>query len=430
MRVPPVYQTIADEMPGDFTLLDLPVAWRNGFRVTGTQHPIIMFEQYYQSVHGKRILAGNTSRNPPLSFQYFTEAPVINTLIALETGHQVDDATIEQDRALAADVLRFFNIKTIVVHPAQAGPDMVPYVETTMPVERFSADEEIVAYRVTLPPWPEEWSIEPGDDLSRLSYTEGWGIPTENAIWAQRKAAQLLVPLSDEAQQMAFRAYAPEAGQQIGMAAGWLNYEVTLPAGTVHEGLNEVWLRFETLYPASQVRLSSRAIGGTGIESPANLVVHSAGQEVGNFGHIYVDGRDVSPNERGYNMAILDPQTGVVVQAAAFDTHEDKGANQALAAFLGNVPTGYLVAVAAADEASRLLGQEAVDALRGIGARGDLRDRFRFGHAIIGVQGASPGTALEAMDWMRPVALVVGEGATGPDLAAAFATITFTATPP
>ena len=80
----------------------------------------------------------------------------------------------------------------------------------------------------------------------------------------------------------------------------------------------------------------------------------------------------------------------------------------------GGVPAGRIVAVAAADEASRLLGQEAVEALRGIGAEGDLREKFRWGHAIIGVQGAAPGTALEAMDWMRPVSVVVGEGATEP----------------
>jgi hypothetical protein len=442
MQVPEVYQTIADTMHGDFTLLDLPVAWRNGFRVTGTLHPIIMFEQYYQSVHGKRILAGNTSRNPPLKFQYFTEAPVINTLIALETGHQVDAAIVEQDRALAADVLRFLNIEAIVVHPAQTGPGMVPYVEMTMPVERFYSDEEMVAYRVTLPPWPENWTLEPGDDLSRLSYAEGWGMPNEGLIWAQRKAARLLVPLGSEAQQMNFRAYAPEEGQQmrievngetvqpIAMSPGWSDYQVTLPSGANHEGLNEVWLHFETLYPASQVYLSSRAIGETGVESPVNLVVHSAGQEVGNFGHIYLDGQDVSPNQRGYNVAVLHPQTGDVVQTAAFDVHEDIKASQALAIFLGNVPAGYLVAVAVADEASRLLGQEAVDSLKGIGATGDLRDRFRWGHAIIGVQGASPGTALEAIDWMRPVSLVAGEGATEPGLAAAFATIGFTPRPP
>jgi hypothetical protein len=440
MQVPPVYETIA-AMPGDFTLLDLPVAWRNGARVTGTQDPIIMFEQYYQSVHHRPILAGNTSRNPPLKFQYFTEAPVINTLIALETGHAVPPAVVEGDRVLATDVLRFFDIQAIVVHPAQAGPDVVPYVEATMPVQRFYEGEGTIAYGVELPPWPAAWTIAPGDALARLSYAEGWGVPANGVIWAQRKAVRLLVPMDGRAQQMAFRAYAPQSGQRltvevngqpaqrVDMAAGWARYEIELPAGQVHEGLNEVWLRFGRLVPAGQVRLSPRAIGQTGAESPVNLVVYSAGQEVGNFGHIYVDGRDVSPGGRGYNVAVIDPQTGAVEDTANFDTHLDEGASQALAAFLAKVPAGHIVAVAAADEASRLLGPEAVAALHGIGAEGDLREKFRWGQAIIGVQDAAPGTALEAMDGLRPVVVVAGEGATEPSLAAAFATITFTAIP-
>jgi hypothetical protein len=257
--------------------------------------------------------------------------------------------------------------------------------------------------------------------------------------WAQRKAVRLLVPLNGAEQQMAFRAYAPAGGQrlrlevnglpvaQIEMVDGWMDYEVTLPAEAVQEGLNEVWLRFGTLTPASQVHLSERSIGQTGVESPVNLVVHSAGQEVGDFGHIYVDGLDVSPDERGYNVAVIHPETGVVEQTAAFDTHLDAAATEKLAAFLGGVAGGRIVAVAASDEASRLLGEAAVEALRNIGAQGDLRDRFRWGHAIIGVQGAAVGTALEAIDWMRPVAVVAGEGATEPSLAAAVAEISFRA---
>ena len=439
MEVPSVYEAIADEMPGDFTLLDLPVAWRNGFRVTGTQHPIIMFQQYYQSVHGKRILAGNTSRNPPLKFQYFTEAPVINTIIALETGHQIDASVAEQDGELAAKVLRFFNIQAIVVHPEQTGPDMVPYIEATMPAACADEAGGLVFCRVDLPPWPESWVIEPGEELSRLSYAEGWGIPANGMVWAQRKAVRLLVPLSGGKQQMAFRAYAPEDGQrlrleingvpaaQVDMAAGWMDYEVTLPAEAVQEGLNEVWMRFSTLTPASQVRLSDRSIGQTGVESPVNLAVQSAGQEVGDFGHIYVDGQDVSPDERGYNVAVIHPQTGAVEQTASFDTHLDASASDELAGFLGGLAEGRIVAAAASDEASRLLGEDAVQALHQIGAQGDLRDRFRWGHAIIGVQGSAAGTALEAMDWMRPVAVVAGEGATEPDLATAFAEIRFQA---
>jgi hypothetical protein len=437
MRVPEVYRQIG-AMPGDFALLDIPVAWRNGFRVTGTQDPIIMFSQYYQASHGKRILAGNTSRNPPLKFQYFTEAPVINTLIALETGHQVDPSVLAQDGAWSASVLRFFDIGAIVVHPQQAGPAVVPYLESTMPIKRFYADEALIAYSVDLEPDPGMWTIEPGQTLARLSYGEGWGVPAGGWIWAQRQAVRLIIPLNGGSQRMAFRAYVPDRplglkvelnGQATGlldMRTGWQDYEVLLPADLVLEGLNEIWLHFDHLVPAAQVQLSSRAVGQTAVTSPVHLVVYSAGQEVGDLGHIYVNGEDVSPNERGYNVAVLDPRTGSLEQRANFDTHLDPNASRELVTFLDAVPPGKIVAVAAADEASRLLSWEAVAALGRMGAAGDLRERFRWGHAIIGVQGAPPGSALEALDGMRPVTVVVGDGLTEPWAAAAFATISFT----
>ncbi|HSJ56441.1 MAG TPA: interleukin-like EMT inducer domain-containing protein, partial [Anaerolineae bacterium] len=107
------------------------------------------------------------------------------------------------------------------------------------------------------------------------------------------------------------------------------------------------------------------------------------------------------------------------------DTHLDPGASLALAEFLRGVPGGYLVALAAADEASRLLGTEAVEALRGIGATRDLRERFRWGHAVVGVQGAAPGSAPEEMAWMGPARVVVGEAVARPEVAAALGTIEF-----
>jgi hypothetical protein len=432
MRVPPIYQAIR-EMPGDWTLLDLPVAWRNGFRVTGTAHPIIMFEQYYQSVHEKRLLAGNTSRNPPLKFQYFVEAPVIQTLIALETGHAIDPAVVQADRELAPAVLRFFDVRVVLVHP-EAGPLVLPYVESTFPVTPLEGGDGLQAYEVSPPPWPQEWSIAPGEPLSRLSYAEGWGPAANGVIWAERRRVRLLVPLAGQAGQMRFRAYTPGAGQAmrvatggwqsapLPLAPGWHEYEMALPS---EQGLNDVWLLFETTYPTGSAGPSARDIGDTGIETPVNLVVESAGKEVGDMAHIYVDGRDVSPGGRGYNVAVIHPTTGQVESAGTFDTHLDAGASQALAAFLQAVPEDRIVTVAAADEASSLLGPEAVGALHGIGAAGDLRERFRWGHAIIGVQGATPGTALEAMAWMGPARVVAGEPATAPEVAAAFGPITF-----
>jgi hypothetical protein len=96
-----------------------------------------------------------------------------------------------------------------------------------------------------------------------------------------------------------------------------------------------------------------------------------------------------------------------------------------LAEFIADVPEGYTVAVAAADEASMSLGEEAALALRAIGAGGDLRERFRWSHAIIGVKGAEPGTALEALDGLRPVSVAVGSPLTEPETAAALDWIRF-----
>ncbi len=439
MRIPPVYEAITESTPQSSTLLDIPVAWRNGFRVTGTADTIIMFAQYYQTYHGRHLLAGNTSRNPALKFQYFTEAPVINTLIALETGHQIDPAIIEEDRSLAAAVLQFFGVSAVAVHPAQAGPDVISYVESTMPVERIYEDETSVAFTVAEHSLPETWTVVPGEWTGRLGFVEGWGAQTGGVVWAQRRADRILVLLNGERQEMAFRAYAPVEGQtlrlevnghladRIELRAGWADYQVTLPGEVVLAGLNEIWLRFDFLYPASQGTLSSRNIGETGTLSPCNIVVQSAGLEVGDIAAIHVDGRDVSPNHRGYNVAVIGAESGDAERTASFDTHLEEGASRDLAAFLSQVPPGSIVAVSVADEASRLLGVEAVDALRTIGAQGDLQGRFRWGHAVIGVKGAAPGTAVEALGWMRPITLAVGDGVTEGHLAAAFGPIAFAA---
>ena len=448
LRVPEVYHTITAE-PGDFAVLEVPLAWRNGFRITGTLHPAFMYAQFYQTVHHKRILGGNTSRNPEFKFQYFTKAPVINSLIALETGHEVDEATLKRDQALAPEVLRFLGVRYVIVHPLQTDDPQVtpgrviPYVEATMPVEKLDHQGDIVAYRVTLPPPTDEVTIDLNSEMARLNLAEGWGWPTDlgqglsRYRWVQRREARLLVRLNGEAQVMSLRAFCPARDQvltvifngrrldPIELDQGWGEYELEVPAGYVEAGLNEVRFRFAHLAPMADYRLASYFIGGAATTSPVSITVESAGQEVGDFGHIYVDGRNVSPEGRGYNLAVIHPQTGVVETTARFDTHLDQGASQAMADLIASIPEGHIVAVAVRDEASRLLSEEAVQALRTVGAEGDLRGKFRWGQAAIGVKGAQPGQAIESLDGLRPAVVYVGEGITEPHLAAALRLVRF-----
>lgn len=438
LRVPPVYGEIAADS-ADFAVLDLPLAWRNGFRVTGTLHPAFMYDQFYQTVHQKPILGGNTSRNPEFKFQYFTEAPILNSIVALETGHEMDEATIRGDKAIAADFVRLLNIRYILVHrlnssdPAVTPEALIPYVEEVFPARRFYDDGQTVAYRVDLPELPDRAAIEPGDDLLRLKLGEGWSLPGGSGpLWAQRREVRLFVTLNGRAQKVTMRAYAPAAGQTMSVFANgglvarlslsekWGDYEWTIPAGSARPGLNELRLRFDG-DPTDPAKVwgdlgAGFPVGSTGVEAPRPVVVRSAGMEVGDFGHVYVGGAECSPNGRGYNLVVIGPDSGDCLEQATFDTFSDEEASRKMLDFVKQLPDGVIVAAAVRDEASLRLQPEAVEALRLIGARGDLRGRFRWSQAVVGVKGAAPGQAVEAMQEHRPATLSVGPALVEPRL--------------
>jgi acetyl esterase/lipase len=133
---------------------------------------------------------------------------------------------------------------------------------------------------------------------------------------------------------------------------------------------------------------------------------------VGDFGHIFVNGRDISPNRRGYNVAII--QSGNL-RTANFDTHLDPTASTALARFITSAPPDALIAVAADDEASANLSEEAVHALQAVGAQGDLRGCFRCSHAFIRMPA---GATFETLDALGPAGITSGRGLTEPGPAA------------
>ncbi len=444
LSIPSVYATIAQE-PGDFSLLEIPLAWRNGFRQTGTPDEEMMFEQWYQTEHQHPILGGNTSRNPELKFQYFAEAPVISSLIAVENGHALDADRLQVDKRLAPEVLRFFGVRFVVWHSPRQPQNRATldaarrYVEQTWPIVKISdvTDEmgETVAYRVADMPAPSAVTITPSDPLARLYFGEGWGtLSEERFVWAQRSEVRLLARLDAQGRdaRIELSAIAPpgisEQGVQVivnGQAVGRITLTgcldcktgLTIPAGALRAGMNEMILWFDRTLPVAGIRsgnylpyVSSR---------PVNVVLRSAGEEQGDFGHIYLEGREVSPNARGYNLVVLDPNTDAVVSAAAFDTFASEAESARMAEFIRGIPDGYTVLAVVRDEASRRLTADAVIALRSIGAAVDLRGKFRWSHAIIGVKGAAPGTVREEA-WESDVAqLVSGIGVTEPKVAAA-----------
>jgi len=411
MRLPAPYQTIAAD-PANFAVLDIPFAWRNGFRITGAYTTQFMFGQFYQTAYQKPLLQGNTSRNPEFKFRYFTQAPLLNSLLALETGKTLPPERLPADRAIAADALRFFNLKYIIVRPDFSGSPIVtpqatiPYIEAALPVQKIYADSALTLYQVNAGPPPATLQITTNSPLAPLYFGEGWGVITPGQpVAAQRTAARLLLPLAGGATRLTLNIRAPQP-QTVTLAANgwqsapqpittaWQPLTFTLPAAAVRVGPNDIWLKFERTAPA-----------------PPDITVLSAGEEVGSYGHIYVNGIDVSPNRRGYNVAVITPDG---VQTANFDTHADPAA--ALAQFLRAAPANATIALAAADEAGAQLSDDAAQTIRQVtGATGSLRGCFRCSHAIIRPAGGPP---LEALDALRPVAVTTGPGLTEPALAA------------
>jgi hypothetical protein len=167
-------------------------------------------------------------------------------------------------------------------------------------------------------------------------------------------------------------------------------------------------------------------IGRTGAQAPGDLYLLSAGQLDGQGGSaLQLNGRDLGlpGRPRGYNLVALDPASGGTRAAAGFDTNGDAGASVQLADWVAQLPTGTIVMGAVSDEASTMLGADAVAALGTLGVQTDIRGRFRESHAFVGVKGAPRGSALEAAG-PRAVELRVGS----PDFPPGFLLTEFTLT--
>lgn len=448
-RIPALYRRLAAE-PGNFAILELPTGWRNGARVLGKSDLLIMMQQWYQTEHGKRRLGGNTSRNPAYKFQYFTQAPLLGDLIALmnadrqHIGTVIDEryaALVAAAKPVAGQILHDLGVRYIIVHPEKSPPQLLHFVDDALPlreVERWQGTDwsgaysTIVLYAVQDVPAQERRTLSLVDDNSSLYLGEGWStLPTASGVrYATRPNPVLLLDLPEQGGELTFNWVAPATaisvavnGRAIASRALDAGQTVaTLPPGVASEPVDRVEIRMEgSAIGAGQVisaeTPSGSPVGTTGLTLPAThwIVVHSAGEETGDFARVYLNGRDVAQNGRGYNLVAVAPD-GTLLADDVFDTSGDDAASAALAGWLEQWPLGTLIAGAVADDASLKLREEGVAALQHLGVTYDLRNQLRWGHAFVGAVGAQPGSAVEASDLLQPVTVAVGSPIDGSDV--------------
>ncbi len=443
-RVPEVYAQIARE-PGEFVILSVPLGWRNSFTMQGAEDTRT---QYYQSVHGKFLFSGNTSRNPPALFEYFTRVSLFHSLAQVQRYNEIPSETLARDRAEAPFLAAFYDIRYVVVNAAV--PNRLPYADTraatlayieqVMPLgEKVYDRDGVLAYRVKQAQLPATQHIVFGTDAARVYQAEGWDrdevIGGERANWANRTRARLVFPIRELSDyRLTVRALPfvyPNAPaqtlelvvngqpiQRFDLRAGWENYSATIPARVLRIGINDLVLRFAYAARPRDVLPPNFAIGTTGVTSPVEIVARSA--EVAS---IQVNGREVAPGKRGYNVVVLDSQSGAVLSARRFDMVEDRAESRAMTDFLMQVPAGQIVVIASQGDVAANLGDRTVEQLRTLGAQIDVRQTAQRAHVIIGVKGAPRGSALEqASDTSAIVA--VGRSLDTRTLAAAVSTIT------
>ena len=443
-RVPEVYAQIARE-PGNFAVLTLPLGWRNSFGQLGAEDTRT---QYYQSVHGKYIFPANIQRNPPFLFDYFDRISIFHSITELEFYNAISDDNLARDKVAAPALMSFFDIRYVVVNPAVLGRP--PYSDTRDAIEEYLRQvlplgekiydrDGVIAYRINQAPAPARQQIIFGTDAAYPYQAEGWGraetIGGQEANWAIQTRARVLFPvreISDYALTINALPYTYDKSpaqtmeifvndqpiQKFEMKPGWSDYAVTLPARVLRSGLNDLVVQFGYAACPRDVLPANFSIGTTGVKSPVDIVVNS-----GVLGSIQVNEREVSKQGRGYNVVVIDPANGSVVASRFFNTADDIAQSRAMTDFLTQVRDGYIVSVAAQENAGAHLGDRTVALLRSIGARVDLRQTPNHSHAIIGVKGAVTGSALEESSDVSTF-LAVGHDIDARTLAAAINLIT------
>lgn len=414
-RVPDVYSQIARDS-GDYSILSLPFGFRNSFTTIGAEDTRT---QYYQSVHGKYLLSGNTSRNPPIQLDYFDRISLFHSLSQVELYNSIPPDVLARDKADAVRLVSFFDIRYVVINAA--APNRLPYSDTrdaatnyvraVLPIgDKIYDRDGVVAYRVKQTDLPPKLQINLGAAAAKLYQAEGWDRDEEIAgaqsNWANRQTARLLIPTRDIADyQLTLRALPFEYPgsraqsmeivaneqpiQKFEMKSGWENYSVTIPARALHSGINDIVLRFAYAARARDVLPANSLVGSTGASSLVDIVVNSA-----DLGSIKVNGREASKLGRGYNVVVLDSR-GNIADARVFNTGDEVAASRSLADFISKIPNGSIVAVASQEEMVGNLDDAAIAALRSIGAQVDMRKTPNRRHALIGVKGAPSGSALE-----------------------------------
>ncbi|MCB0169008.1 MAG: hypothetical protein KDJ97_00530 [Anaerolineae bacterium] len=420
-RIPTVYRQIGAE-PGNFTVMQLPLGWRNSYGTLGAERTQL---QYYQAAHLRPMLGGNTSRNPRFKFDYYANIPLFAAITEAELYRTVDETTLARAGQQAADLMTLYNIKYIVVH--EPIPFRKPYEDTYLATRKLALDliphraepvyesPGVQAFAVEQATIPDPLVIDFGDWTADPYRGEGWAgnetVFGATANWTTADRAEIFFPVRGDGDrrlslQIAPFVYPNAPSQQVGiklndhvlatytLQENWQAVETVLPEAQLIDGLNRLTLHFAHTAQPREVLPANRAIGHTGVETPVDVEVNSGADFAFITAGFGDEAADASAHRRGINVAVIDPQSGDVLDMRGFDTAANAFEATALAEFIAGIPDGQIVIFASQGlDALAYVSADTLTALQSAGlAVGTLATPF----SAIGVKGAAGGTALQA----------------------------------
>ena len=264
-RIPEVYHQIGAD-PEEFTLMQLPLGWRNSYGTLGAERTQL---QTYQAAHQRPILGGNTSRNPAFKFDYFRNIPLFYALTEAELYRGVEDPILERARSQATELMTLYNIKYLVIHDPIL--DRKPYEDTYLATRRLALDliphqpepvyqsPGVEAFAVEQDPIPNPLALDFGYWASDPYRGEGWAgneeIFAATANWATATEAVLFFPVRGDGErglsiQIAPFSYPDMPAQRVNLSLngrplsdsfflheGWQPIELPLPESHLQGGL-------------------------------------------------------------------------------------------------------------------------------------------------------------------------------------------------
>jgi hypothetical protein len=146
--IPSVYEIIAND-PRPVRILQLPFGVRDGISSAGN---FTARYQYFQTLHGKRLIGGYLSRISTKRVGEVRAQPTLDALLTLSEGGQLTPERADEIRARAPRFIGRSNLAYVVVNLKASPPALVEFVTGAWRLEEIARDGDVVLYRPSIGP--------------------------------------------------------------------------------------------------------------------------------------------------------------------------------------------------------------------------------------------------------------------------------------